>query len=457
MGAISGLLGVGGGAAGTSFAAPAGTNPQQLSAAYSGVQSGLQQQQNLLNAIQGQNGLGNQSQVYQQLQGVVNGTGPNPAQAQLAQATGQNVAQQASLAAGQRGAASNVGLLARQAAQTGSQAQQQAAGQAATLQAQQSLNALSGAGNIANTQASNQIGATGALSQAFQGNQANLLNAQNNMNNANAQLANTQMQGQQALIGSLTGSSAVGSILGSGGADGGEVGTDFGNFATNAVNPGSLAPAASKPSGGGGGGGIMKLAAFMAQGGTVQAPTATVDMGPQSMFGQFVTGGVNPGSLSMGSDSGAQALTQGVSKALTKKSPTIPQGTGSAGAAGALAGAQAGLAPATPAIDTTPESSPSDGMAKGGMVSAMVSPGERILSPSDVEQVRKGADPLKLGRTVPGKAKVEGPVNSYKNDTVPAKLSTGSIVVPRSETKSKEPSKNSRDFVNKTLAKKKIK
>lgn len=128
-------------------------------------QSGLNQQQALVQALQAQNGLGNQSQVYGQLQDVANGTGPNPAQAMLAQATGANNANQAALMAGQRGAGSNAGLIARQAGMQGAANQQNAAGQAATMQANQSLSALGQLGGMANTQAANQVGATSTLAQ----------------------------------------------------------------------------------------------------------------------------------------------------------------------------------------------------------------------------------------------------------------------------------------------------
>lgn len=97
---------------------------------------------------------GQQQNLANQLLAQSRGQGPNPAQAQLNQATGQNVAQQGSLMAGQRGASSNVGLMARQSAQQGAATQQNAAGQSASLQAQQQLaaqNALSSIyGNMAN-------------------------------------------------------------------------------------------------------------------------------------------------------------------------------------------------------------------------------------------------------------------------------------------------------------------
>ncbi|CAM6002768.1 unnamed protein product [Sphagnum balticum] len=95
--------------------------------------------------LQGTNGVQVQQQVLNQLQGVANGTGPNPAQAALNQSTGQNINSQAALQAGQRGASGNVGLLARQIGQQGAAIQQNAVGQGATMQATQELNALNSA------------------------------------------------------------------------------------------------------------------------------------------------------------------------------------------------------------------------------------------------------------------------------------------------------------------------
>lgn len=105
----------------------------------------------------------------------------------LNQATGANVANQAALMAGQRGASANTGLIARQAAMQGANTQQQAAGQGATMQANQSLNALGAAGNMANTQAAQQQAATGANTQAQQQEQQNLLNSIAGVNSANVQ------------------------------------------------------------------------------------------------------------------------------------------------------------------------------------------------------------------------------------------------------------------------------
>ncbi len=113
---------------------------------YGNANSALAQQQAFAQALGAQNGIGNQSNVFQQQQGLANtlgqqaaGQGPNPAQAQLAQNTSNNIQQQSALMGSQRGTSQNAGMLARQAAMQGAGIQQQGVGQAATLQAQQQL------------------------------------------------------------------------------------------------------------------------------------------------------------------------------------------------------------------------------------------------------------------------------------------------------------------------------
>lgn len=104
------------------------------------------QQAGLGNALAGYGNFNNnqaqQAQLATALQAMSNGQGPNPATAMLANATGSNVANQAALMAGNRGAGANAGMIARQAAMAGAGTQQNSAGQAAALQAQQSANAL---------------------------------------------------------------------------------------------------------------------------------------------------------------------------------------------------------------------------------------------------------------------------------------------------------------------------
>lgn len=224
---LSSALGGIGGAVGSIFGGNRGVNykpgsvnlpdyitPEQLKTAYGQTQSGLSQQQAFVNALAQQNALANQANVFRQLQDVASGVGPNPALAALQQATGQNIAGQAALMAGQRGAGRNVGLLARQAGQQGGALQQQAAGQGATLQAQQQLGALGQLGGLASQQVAQQQAGLGALNQLSQNQQQALLNAmaqqqalkvsqQNALNAANAQIAQQQAAMQGGLLGGL--------------------------------------------------------------------------------------------------------------------------------------------------------------------------------------------------------------------------------------------------------------
>lgn len=273
MGAVGGLLGTAGGLGGTGFNAPSGTDSGQVKQAWQGTQGAIDQQNSLLNALKAQNGLQNQSNVYGQLQNVVSGQGPNPAQAQLAQATGANVANQAALMAGQRGAGANVGLMARQNAMQGANLQQQAAGQGASLQAQQSLNALQGAGGMAENMAANQIGQTNANAQTRLGEEGILQGANSANNNIQGNLAGHAMQGQQALIGG----------------------------AMNALGAAFA-----------GGGQVQKYA----QGGSA--------FGPQSLFGQTLANPQMPTSELYNGSEGSQSLQKGIGGMGKKKEKEDP-------------------------------------------------------------------------------------------------------------------------------------
>lgn len=409
MSSVTGLLGVGGGAGGTSFNVQSPVSSQQANGAYTGVQNSLASQQALLGALQSQNGIQNQNQVYGQLQGVANGTGPNPAQAMLNQATGQNVSNQAALMAGQRGASSNVGLIARQAAQQGAQTQQQAVGQDASLQAQQSLNAIGAAGNLATTQAGQQIGQTNANTQAQSNEQQNLLNSIAGVNSVNGQLANTQLQGQQGLIGGLL--NAGGAAAGLAKAEGGEVTPSYADGGSISSDS-SAGPKSS----------IGKQLFNMGQ---VQSNTPS--QGPFNMA---------PNQSVQSLQSGTANFANGIGK-LFSSAPGAPAPTGATG------------------TGVMGDFAASPGMAKGGMVNVMLSPGEVKLSPKQVAEVKKGADPMKVGTVVPGHAAVGGAVNSYANDKVKDKAKPGTIIVPRSETQSNNPNGNSKRFVDATLAKRK--
>lgn len=196
MGFLGALFG---GSQGAGFQAQSANvvNPSTVDQAnqlYGQTQQGLQQQQQMLAALQQQGGVQNQSDVFRQLQAVASGQGPNPALAQLNNATGQNVAQQAALMGSQRGASANPGLLARQAAMQGGNIQQNAAGQAAALQAQQSLGALGQLGGIAGQQVGQLQGAQNAYNQFAQNAQGNVLSGLQGQNQAN--VGNVSQQNQ---------------------------------------------------------------------------------------------------------------------------------------------------------------------------------------------------------------------------------------------------------------------
>lgn len=393
------------------------------------------QGQNIAQALAGQGGIQNQNSVFQQqqglanqLQGVANGTGPNPAQAQLAQATAQNVAQQAALQAGQRGGSANPALIARQAAMQGANIQQQAAGQSATMQANQQLAALgalqnqqaqlgqtagtqvaqqlNNQGQLANQaaqQVNQQAGAIQGFNSAAQGNQSNIFNAignqnaqqvgsQNNVNSNNAAISNT-LAGQQGNFGYGAINNAGKGLMGLMGAEGGVV-------------------------------------PRMADGGAIE--------GPQSNVGKFLRG-VNTIAAPQ-ADTGAQGVasqtpiaTQAgntlgdmMTKGLGSLMGGAPASVGAAGAgeAGAAAAGGGGLAAMAPV-----------------MSAALLNKGGEAKAPIDGESVEK----------VPGKAKVKG--NNLKNDTVPALLSPGEVVIPKSVMESGDPVANAAKFVQAVMAK----
>lgn len=394
MGAVGGMLGLNGGAGGSGFSTSSGTNAGQINQAYQGNQAAMNQQNALLTALQGQGGLQKQTDVYGQLQGVASGQGPNPAQAMLNQATQANVANQAALMAGQRGAAANPGLMARQAAQQGGNLQQQAVGQGATMQANQSLGALGQAGNMAENMAANQIGQTNSNVTAQQ-NEQNILQGANTANNQiQGGMAQTQMQGGQKIVGGLMNSGAA--------------------------MAGMLAGGGQIPQYAGGG------AAF----------------GPQSMFVQSM-GATQPGNFqSLGALGGNDPLT-GAHAPVSKTSDPM---TGATNAVSDASGVPGG------AMDAGIGNFGAALAAHGGQVDIMVSPGEKILNPGEARAVAAGkANPMAMGKQVPGKAAVSG--DSYKNDNVHTKAEPGAVVIKRSMNKDAD---DAAAFVRGVMAKKKV-
>lgn len=518
LGSIGGSLGLNNNFQATGANIQAGTNTEQLNQAYQGAQGALGNQQNLVNQLNPGVGSGVQSQneLANQYLAMTQGGGPNPALAQLNQATQQNINNQAALMAGQRGASANAGLIARQAAQQGAQTQQQAVGQAATLEAQQAIAAQQNLENLAAQQVSQAGQAVTGLNSAQQNEQALLQNAntafnnanvgiQSNINSTNAQTAAANQNMASNIFGGIGSavSALTGGFLAKGGvvenhhlklaemnahslihtnkfAEGGEVGNgpDLGTFkastadasAPDVASTASL-PAASKSSGGSGIDAVAKLAplamAAMADGGPIganpllmQTPGATVSLGQ----GQF-----NPGSTSGGPSiastspfAGQPAKISDTVDKLKKKNkdtesvgedPGWDLGGGMAGGPGdemgdsfdpfgTMMAAHGGVAFSPGHFERY--------FAKGGEVPALVSAGEIYLSPEQVDKVLKeDVDPKAIGHKFNGKAKVKG--DSYKNDTIPATLREGGVVIDRDHMGSAEKRKL---FVHKAMAKK---
>lgn len=389
----------GGRTGGQKFSAtPADISPynNQTNSAMAGVNSTLNQQQNFYNQLLASGGLQNQSNVFGQQQALANmlqaqarGEGPNPALDQLNQTTGQNIAAQNALMAGQRGAGANAGLLARQAAQQGGMLQQNAVGQGAILRANQQLAAQqalmqqqSNMANLASQQVGQTQGGLNSMTNASLANQQALLNAlaeynrakvgnQSNVNTVNAAMAGIGAQGQQAIFGSLLGAAGKGLAMHDGGmiphyAEGGfNLGTGIseklGSFKPDQVNgPASFA------------------ANYFQNYSNKQLPK---DDSPS-----IVGGPPNPG---------AKQLQKGMSEFLSGAGSFIQN------------------------------------HANKGMVV-----GEQLAN---------------QGKMVPGKASVSG--DSLKNDTVPAMLSPKEIILPRSVTMSADAPEQAKKFVAAILAK----
>lgn len=361
----------------------------------------INQQQNFLNALANQGGVSNQSSVFNQLQGVANGTGPNPAQAQLAQATGANTANQAALMAGQRGAGANVGLIARQAAQQGGANQQNAAGQAATMQANQSLNALNQLGGLATQQVNQNQNAITGLNQATQGEQNAILGSIGQQNNANV--------GMQSSI-----NKANSDIAGiNAGKQDGLLGGALGGLGTAGLMAATGGLSAAIPA-------AQKVASNASQS-QLGANTNYGGLGSMASMGFGATGGV-------------------VGEHQIGNNPVATADNATAKPKDSHAGLE--FLKGILAMPKHMESTMATPYAHGGTAQPMKP------MPTD-----KPMQNMKSGGHVAGKPKVSGAKNTLKNDTVPAVLSPGEIVLPRSVTQSSDPVTAAAHFVHAVMAK----
>lgn len=364
-------------------------------------------QQALQGYGQAQNIQGQQQQLADLFSAQGNGQGPNPAQMALNQQTGNNVAQQAALLAGQRGSSANTGLAARQAAMAGANTQQQAVGQSAVLQAQQQLAARQALQQQQSIMGQQNIAEQGANNQLF-GAAAGAQNAQNNSNIQNygmMQGINSQVaQNNANAVNKTTGSfmNSAGSLLA----------MNKGGKVPNRKNYDDGGMVSGMGGSGGGGGGIGKI--FDPAVGSVHSSYAP-DL------------------------SNAGALKDQPAPQENKSGPKSQVGQHLASQSDdSLAGAPEGMdtgtvsTPMNNAVDVN--YSPTMYASKGGKVPAMISPGEKYLPPNEVKDVLSNKKPVsQAGAVVPGKAKVKG--DSLKNDTVPATLEEGGCVIPRSHMK----------------------
>lgn len=287
-----------------------GTNVDQLNAAYSGVQGGITAQQNLATALAPGTfqAAENQGSLANQEIAEAGGAGPNPAQAQYAQNVNSIAQQEAGAIASTKGI--SPALAARMSSQQGSAAAQNAAGEGATLAAQQQIAAQQNLQNLSANQVAQGSTAVQGVNNAQQ-NEQNILQGantsannatvamQSNINNTNASVA----EGNQKESGSLLNGifSGGGSLANAFGARGGRVGD---------MPRGNMRPM-PRPK--------------MASGGVVGLGTAA----PQSYVGQWITS--TPSSASVpflggpgGSPGGnqqnpAQAAQQGAKSANSLK------------------------------------------------------------------------------------------------------------------------------------------
>lgn len=414
-GTISGALGINNNYQAGGANIQQGTNTAQLNQAYTGAQQGIANQAGLVQAVQPgvTQGVNTQSTLAQQLANEANGVGPNPAQAALNQSTGQNINEAAALAASQRGAGTNAGLIAEGAARQGASTQQQAIGQAATLQAQQQIAAQQQEQQLAAQQVAQGAGAIQGQNQVNQGEQAILEGAntsannaavsqQGNINDVNARTA----AGNQNVLGNV-----IGGVL-SGGAS--AVGAISSLFAE--------------------GGEVHKMAS-----GGYMAPTplivAGAPSGPQSFIGQWANaGGVAPGGGAMPAMQTVQPYSGGQA-GFSEQAGSFGKALGSIRGGPIQTGEYAGGYGEGPSgmgssdfggsgQDAYGNNSGAEMMAaKGGKVkkmlppmhgknSALIARGGKVKAESKDEKAVKNAD-------------------SYANDKVPALLSEGEVVMDK--------------------------
>lgn len=387
----------------------------------------------------------NQDMLGRQLWNQSQGYGPNVAQNQLAQNTGQNIAAQQALMASQRGGSSNVGLLARQAAQQGAQTQQNAVGQAATLGAQQQINAQQQLQNLLANQGANALQGQSIGQGALAAQNSTMTTGQLGAQQINANVAGQNASAQNQTTGGIMGALGGGGISSLLGYEGGDVTThgiskydtpeapNYGlkNYGTPVnVNSSQKSSEIGKT-----------LGSYLKKtyGNNSSAPTAQ----PVQNFaigGNVMDPGIDDIDTSMGTDSGIGALhSEDTSES---SSPLMGLqnfggGTGPGGGATASMGA-GGVGAWAPKKE-----------GGGGGLGSMVGMLAMLNKGGSMPPVQTH---LLNGGKVKGKAQVKG--DHVKNDTQPALLSAGEIVLPRSVAMAKNAPEKAAEFVRHLQAKK---
>lgn len=393
-----------------------------------------------------QNELQNQSNIYARqedlgntLQQQMAGNGPNPAQTQYQQNVQQNIAQAQGLMSGNRG--TNAALATKMGGNVAAEQNQKAASQSALQQQMQQLQATQSYGNLLGQMQ------TGNLAQ-----QQLYVNPNVAAMQTNAAVANANQQGAQGVAGGLMGAMGlVGTSLAKGGMvpgknydDGGMVDSDSPDSSTGdgpqssagkyfkgmnsqgITNQGGMGQQAQSPVLSGGFGALGPMGGTTSKTGSFLGQSMSKIMKPVSkMMGGESKG--NKGSM----PGGGMSDVTGGGTSVTGDSMGLEGGTmGNAAGAGEAEGAAAGEA------------------ASGAEMS------ELAALAAHGGQIKKRMD-FRSGGHVPGKAKHAG--DNLKNDTVPAMVSPGEIVIPRSVINSKDAPDASAKFVAAILARQGLK
>ena len=378
------------------------------------------------------------AEFAQALKAQAAGNGPSLAQRQLDTATQQNAARAASAVASMRGI--NPALAARMIAQNQAATNQEAAGQAAT------------------TRLSEQLQTQSLLGQALEARRAQDLAAQQANTSTLGTLGGLQ-QGQNSLrVQNQLGAEQI------------NAGVASQNAETNKQIFGGIMQgvgAAMQGAGSGGGGGGMNVGSFMgkAHGGEIERPLRL--MGGGSVW-QKILEQVGKGYSAMGKRLEEEKTTDAADRFSGGPRAGPPQvaspeittpSLDTMGGYGQMVGA-----PPVPTATTPPTLDSMRGygtMPGAGPVPPQPTEDMQITAPTldsmrgygaSPGMARGGAIDFRAGGPVPGKAAVRG--NSPKNDTVPAMVSPGEIVLPRTVAQAPDAPEQAAAFVRAIKAKK---